>query len=88
MSLVVTLPESVEKQLRAKAQAEGKPVEVLAAHALTSLVSSNGEDWLDVTYHAECESDKTPEVSLEDVRKVLVKIPGSMVPDFISERDE
>lgn len=88
MSLVVTLPETIEKQLRAKAQAEGKPVEVLAAHALTSLVTDNGEDWLDESYHAECEEDKSPEVSLDDVRKVLSKIPGSMVPDFISERDE
>ena len=90
MSLTVQLPEDVERCLRAKAQAEGKPVEVLAANVLTFLASSLpvADDWLDADFHAECEKDHSPEVTSEEVRRVLSKIPGSMVEDFIAERDE
>jgi hypothetical protein len=90
MSLVVQLPEAVERRLRAKAEAQGTPLEVLAANVLTSLADgiANSEDWLDIDYHAECEADKSPEVSLEEVRQALSKIPSSLVADFSAERDE
>jgi len=48
MSLVVQLPEAVERRLPAQAQAQGTPVEVLAASVLTSLADAipNSQDWL------------------------------------------
>ncbi|CAN5146766.1 hypothetical protein BH11PLA2_BH11PLA2_49640 [soil metagenome] len=79
MSLTVQLPDAVEKRLRATAKAQGKPVEELAANLLTSVTAPvTPEDWLDREYHAECEADTSPEVSLEEVRRILSKIPGSM----------
>jgi hypothetical protein len=91
MSLVVQLPDTVEQRLRAKATAQGKPVEELAAMLLTTVADSPravSEEWLDNEYHAECEADASPEVSLEEVRRILARIPGSMTADFIAERDE
>jgi hypothetical protein len=90
MGLTIQLTAAVEQRLRAQAQAEGTPVEELAANLLTSVTEplTLPEEWLDKDYHAECEADISPEVSLEEVRRMLSKIPGSMVPDFIAERDE
>ena len=91
MSLMVPLPDAVERRLRAEAKAQGKPVEELAASLLSSAADSaqaTSDDWLDRDYHAECEADTSPEVSLDEVRRILAKIPGSMTADFISERDE
>jgi plasmid stability protein len=91
MTLMVQLPDAVEQRLRARAKAQGQPVEELAASLLTSLADTTpatSEDWLDKQYHAECEADTSPEISVEEVRRILAKIPGSMTPDFIAERDE
>lgn len=43
---------------------------------------------LDTAYHAECEADAGPEVSLDEVRSALAAIPGDMPADFIAEREE
>lgn len=97
MSLTIRLPAALEKRLRAKAVAEGMPLEELAVALLASIPdptppksasSKINPDWIDHEYHAECEADQSPEVSLEEVRAALSQIPGSMTADFISERDE
>lgn len=91
MTFTVQLPVEVEQRLRAKAQAQGTPVEVLAASLLTSMTEPPTfplDDWLDNEYHAECEADEAPDVSLDEVRRILAKIPGSMTADFVAERDE
>lgn len=43
---------------------------------------------LDSDYHADCESDTSPEVPLVDVRTGLASIPGDMTAEFAAERDE
>lgn len=43
---------------------------------------------LDAGYHADCEADISPEVSLAEVRAALASIPGDMNADFTAERDE
>ena len=45
------------------------------------------EDWLDSDFlrYAASEADET--ISLETVRKILSKIPGSLTEDFIAERE-
>ncbi len=89
MLLTIPLTDSLEKILRAKALDEGKPIEELAAEWLVSAAVSSGEpDWVDTEYHAQCEADTEPVMSLEEVREMLRKIPGSMTADFIAEREE
>jgi hypothetical protein len=43
---------------------------------------------LDTAFHAECESDGSPEVSLAEVRAGLATIPGDLTADFVAERDD
>ena len=52
------------------------------------MVSDSSEDWLDNEYMQSCASKADDSISLEDVRKALSKIPGSLTNDFIQERDE
>lgn len=46
------------------------------------------ERLLDTDYHAECEADASPEVTLAKVRAGLASIPGDMAADFAAERDD
>lgn len=46
------------------------------------------ERLLDTDYHAECEADASPEVTLAEVRAGLASIPGDMTADFAAERDD
>lgn len=62
----------------------GKTVEI----QITEKSPSALDDLIDWEYHAECEADPSPEVSLEEVRKITSKIPGSMAADVIADRDE
>ena len=43
---------------------------------------------LDTDYHADCEADTSPPVTLAEVRAGLASIPGTMTADFAAERDE
>jgi hypothetical protein len=43
---------------------------------------------LDAEYLAECEADPADDVTLEQVRAALAKIPGTLTADFAAERDE
>lgn len=62
----------------------GKTVEIRVSEAVDSPA-----DWmLDSDYHAECEADGSPEVTLAEVRAGLASIPGTMTADFAAERDE
>lgn len=47
------------------------------------------DDLIDHEYHAECEDEDDSDIpTLEEVRAILSKIPGSLTADFIAERDE
>jgi predicted DNA-binding antitoxin AbrB/MazE fold protein len=46
------------------------------------------EPWLDTEYLAACAREAHDDVSLEDVRAALAKIPGSLTQDFIAERED
>lgn len=89
MLLTIPLTDGLEKTLRTSAHGEGKPIEALAAEWLASAAAlSEAPDWIDAEYHAACEADGGEVVSLEEVRRILSKIPGSMTADFIAEREE
>jgi hypothetical protein len=62
----------------------GKTVEIRVTEAGESAV----DRLLDSDYHADCEADASPEVSLADVRAGLASISGDMTADFVAERDE
>jgi len=46
------------------------------------------EPWLDTDYLAACVQEGDDDVSLEQVRAALAKIPGSLTDDFIAERED
>ncbi|MCI0681311.1 MAG: hypothetical protein L0Y71_04335 [Gemmataceae bacterium] len=62
----------------------GKTVEIRVTEAPESTI----DRLLDAEYHADCEADTSPEVSLAEVRAGLASIPGDMAADFAAERDE
>ena len=97
MELTIQLPAATERRLRERAKAEGVSIDQLASSMLESIsgiASSKNQthginpDWIDYEYLAECEADKSPVVSMEEIRLQLSMIPGSMTADFIAERDE
>lgn len=46
------------------------------------------EPLLDTEYLAACARETDDEVSLEQVRAALAKIPGSLTEDFLAERED
>jgi predicted DNA-binding antitoxin AbrB/MazE fold protein len=49
---------------------------------------SRGENWRDVEYMEKAAAQFQEDVSLEEVRRRLSKIPGSLTADFIAERED
>lgn len=47
-----------------------------------------GEDWLDREFMARAADEISDAPSLEEVRRRLSKIPGSLTDDFIAGREE
>ena len=45
-------------------------------------------EWLDVEFLREIADEADDSISLEEVRKAMSKIPGSLTADCIAERDE
>jgi predicted DNA-binding antitoxin AbrB/MazE fold protein len=66
---------------------EPLPLEEHQQVTVTVSDSENG-DLLDVTFLRYLETQADESVTLERVRSALDKIPGSMVDDFRTERDE
>lgn len=46
------------------------------------------EKLFDTDYHADCEADTSPEVTLAEVRAGLASIPGDLTADYAAGRDE
>jgi predicted DNA-binding antitoxin AbrB/MazE fold protein len=70
-----------------------RPLEPLALREqqlVTVTISDEApaEPWLDTEYLAVCAPDTDEDVSLEEVRTALAKIPGSLTEDFIAERED
>ena len=53
-----------------------------------TVTDSEPDDWVDATFLRYLETQADDSVTLEQVRAGLAKIPGSLVEDFIRERDE
>jgi predicted DNA-binding antitoxin AbrB/MazE fold protein len=52
------------------------------------IVETTHEGWLDLDAHIRAELEPEPELSLEEIRAELGKIPGSWADDIIAERGE
>ncbi len=89
-TITLTLPPELEKQIRLQASLRQKPIEDLAINFIAQgLDDSRGDEHLlDIAYMNACAKDADPSVTLEEVRKILSKISGSLAETVISERDE
>ena len=74
------------RALKVKAEAQGVTLDTLL-RPLTENGSAD-EALLDLEYMNACLAEADPTVTLDAVREALSKIPGSMTPDFVAERDE
>ena len=74
------------RALQAKAKAEGVTLDTLLRPLTEN--GSGDQAFLDLEYMNACRAEADPTVTLAAVREALSKIPGSMTPDFIAERDE
>jgi hypothetical protein len=75
--------ESLVAVLRAQAAGGGRTAPGQAPGLPTAV-----ERLLDRGYHAACEADTSPDVSLGEVRTGLATIPGDLTADFTAERDD
>jgi predicted DNA-binding antitoxin AbrB/MazE fold protein len=65
-----------------------EPLHLKEQQQVTVTVSDDEGDWLDTSFLRYLETQADESTTLEEVRSALAKIPGSMVADFRSERDE
>jgi predicted DNA-binding antitoxin AbrB/MazE fold protein len=64
-----------------------EPVD-LPEHQRVQVTVTDEDEWLDRDYIQWAASQVQGTVSLDDVRKALAKIPGSLTADFIAERED
>lgn len=94
MSLILNLPDSVEKLLREKAVSEGVTVESLAAMILASNRDHGSDsefpaEMIDREFHTNCESVREEGLTLSEIRLMLAsKMAGSLTSEIIEEREE
>lgn len=54
---------------------------------VSDVFDGNADAWLDHEYLASLDGSQEPEPTLEEVRRVLSKIPGNLSDDIRAERD-
>ena len=60
----------------------------LPEHQRVQVTVADEDEWLDCDYIQWAASQVQETVSLDDVRKALTKIPGSLTADVIAERED
>lgn len=92
MSITITLPADIEQQILGKAAESKKPIEEitinLIVQGLQRQQTKKKDSFLDEEYMDACAKEADPSVTLESVRQILAKLPGSISDDIIAERDE
>ncbi len=97
MSATIIIPAELEQQILGKASASGQKLEEFVLSTLRKAITTplqptaNGatdDSWLDIEYMAACTKEADSSVTLDSVRRILAKIPGSLADDIIAERDE
>jgi predicted DNA-binding antitoxin AbrB/MazE fold protein len=64
------------------------PLSLAEREHVNLVVETTHDDWLDLDAHSVAELEQEPELSLEEIRAELGKIPGSWADDIIAERGE
>ena len=64
------------------------PLPLAERERVNLVVESGQEEWLDGDAHRVAEREAEPELSLEEIRAELAKIPGSWADDVIADRGE
>ncbi len=94
MSLTITLPAELEAKVTEAAARDGRQPFDYVLDAINNAVQANHganaslDEMLDWDCIQEAQAIADPTVSLDDVRKALSKIPGSMAEAVIAEREE
>jgi predicted DNA-binding antitoxin AbrB/MazE fold protein len=65
-----------------------EPISLSEHQRVTLTIEVPAEPWLDLGCLAAASQETDDNVSLEAVQQALSKIPGSLTPAFIAERDE
>jgi len=86
----LSIPDSLHQHLVARAAEQNTTVDALATRLLAEDVLPRPvvDRLIDTEYHAECAAEATPVPTLEEVRTILAKLPGSLAADLTAERDE
>jgi predicted DNA-binding antitoxin AbrB/MazE fold protein len=64
------------------------PVPLAERERVRLVVETERETWLDAEAHSMAEREAEPDMSLEEIRAELARIPGSWAEDVIAERGE
>jgi hypothetical protein len=88
----LAIPDSVMRDLEARAAREKTSVEDLAARLLQDVAKNDRrlERLIDQEFEAEClaEVETGPVPTLEEVRAIMAKLPCSLAAEISAERDE
>lgn len=84
----LTIPDDVHRELAARAAEQNTTPDELAARLLAADLGGRPESIFDTEYEAECAADTSPIPTLEEVREILSRIPGTLSADITADREE
>ncbi len=84
----LSIPDAIHHQLAARAAEQNTTAAELLAQLLAADLTSRPDCRFDTEYEAECAADTSPVPTLDEVRAILSKVPGSLAADVITDRDE
>lgn len=93
-TVTIQVAPQIAAMLQERAKAQGVSLDELlrltfeAPNGRPEIRDALLDSLIDWEYADECKAEADPSVTLEEVRAILSKIPGSMVEDFRRERDE
>ena len=64
-----------------------EPVNLPEHYRVTVTLNEPEEDWLDTEFMDSCAAEVKERVGLEEVRRILSKVPGSLAEAIVAERD-
>jgi hypothetical protein len=93
-TVTIQVAPQIAAMLQERARAQGVSLDDLlrltfeAPNGKPDLREALLDSLIDWEYADECRAEADSSVTLEEVRSILSKIPGSMIEDFRRERDE
>lgn len=84
----LSIPDAIHHRLAARAAELNTTVDELAARLLADGAAPRPDRVFDTEYEPECAADASPVPTLDEVRAILAKVPGSLAADAIADRDK